>query len=526
MTRGKRLSISPCALALSAIAVAALSLPARGQHEPGLDVELVASGLRAPLDLTFAPDGSGRRFIVDQNGFVQILLSDGTILPEPFLDIQDRVELSSAFDERGLLALAFHPDFASNGKLYVHYSGPREGPNICLDEAGHVPAAPEDCPFQHTRRISEFTVSHADANFVDPATERILLTIQWPGRKHNGGGLAFGPEGLLYVGLGDGGWIHGADGGGSPFDVPEPLLFGDSVAQNLSLLYGKILRIDVDHDDFPSDPDRNYGIPAGNPLISMPDMPDEIFAWGFRNPFRIAFDDHGDQAMYVSATAETFFESIYRVVGPGNYGWATKEGTHNIVRSSANAPPEVIACADRGECPVGPQESFCVDGACAGKDFGPLGEPIQDPVVEYLNFSVEDDDAQYPGKGFGRATVGGRIYRGNEIPWLRGQLVAGDFAINTFDGQILIATPRATGLWDLRRAHVFDADDPDRAGFMKSIGVDADGELYAITGNSSPTGLEGKVWKVVDAGPPERRVQPAETSDAPDGRAAERQPVP
>lgn len=469
-----------------------------GQRGPALGVELVADGLVAPLDLTFAPDESGRRFIVDQTGLVLILTPEGEILPTPFLDIQDRVVLQSAFDERGLLSLVFHPDFSQNGRLYVHYSAEREGPNICVDENGQIPPDPAGCPFQYTRRVSEFTVSPAQPNEVDPATERILFKIEWPGRKHNGGGLAFGPDGLLYVGLGDGGWIHGPDGSGSPFEVDPDLLFGDETAQDLTQLYGKILRIDVNRDDFPNDPDRNYGIPPMNPFVGMSALPDEIFAWGFRNPFRMSFDRGGDRALYVSATADTFFEAIYKIDGPGNYGWAAKEGTHCIVRSSALAPPETILCSINQECPVGPQISFCNNGRCDCSDFGPLGEPIQDPVVEYLNFSVERPGSQFPGEGFGRASLGGHIYRGAAIPWLRGQLVAGDFAINTFDGQILVAKPKNNKLWQLRRAFVFDANDPAQAGFMKSVGIDADGELYAITGNFTPTGLQGRVWKIVN----------------------------
>jgi glucose/arabinose dehydrogenase len=436
---------------------------------PQLDVELVAEGLVAPLSLTFAPDGSGRRFIVDQTGLVLILTPDGRVLPNPFLDITDQVVLQSAFDERGLLELAFHPEYASNGKLYVQYSAQREGVNICVDEDGLVPEDPEGCPLQYTRRVSEFVASSTDPNGVDLTSERVIFETQWPSRKHNGGGLAFGPDGMLYIGLGDGGFIHGPDGGGSVFDVPPALRFGDLLAQDLTSLYGKILRIDVDGGD-------PYGIPPDNPFAGDDGVPDEIFAWGFRNPFRISFDSDGDGAMYVSATAETFFEATYRVTEPGNYGWAIKEGTHCFDRSSAFAPPETCASV------------------------GSLGEPIQDPVIEYLNFAVEDPRSHVPGEGFGRASLGGHIYRGEDINWLRGRFVQGDFAVGSLDGQILVANPTPSGhLWKVRPAFRFDPSDPVRSGFMKSIGRGADGELYAITGNFTPTGLEGRIWKIIDA---------------------------
>jgi len=504
--------MSPTANTLSIASGFVLTAAAvAGDDLPNLDVELVVDDLVAPLDLTYAPDDSDRRFIVDQTGLILVLMPNDELRTEPFLDITDRVVVSSAFDERGLLGVAFHPDYAQNGKLYVHYSAAQQGPNICVDENGDIPDGPDGCPFQHTRRISEFTVSDDHPNHVDPATERVVFTIQWPGRKHNGGGLAFGPHGFLYIGLGDGGWIHGPDGDGSPFDVDPDLLFGDTIAQDMSELYGKILRIDIDGA-------KPYAIPPDNPFVGDDDIPDEIFAWGFRNPFRISFDptasndtDHdrfgdGDAelAMFVSATAETLFEATYKVTGPGNYGWAAKEGTHCIVRTSAYAPPELFDCDSDTECPSGPQMTSCDDGQCTCSDVGPLGEPIRDPVIEYLNFSVEDPQSQFPGKGFGRASLGGHMYRGDDIPGLHGKFVQGDFAINTFDGQIMIATPNDDesgdeGLWDLQRAFTFNPDDPGEAGFMKTIGRDAEGELYAITGNFTPDGLQGRVWKIVDA---------------------------
>jgi hypothetical protein len=120
--------------------------------------------------------------------------------------------------------------------------------------------------------------------------------------------------------------------------------------------------------------------------------------------------------------------------------------------------------------------------------------------MEYLNFAVEDPRSQVPGEGFGRASLGGHIYRGEDIKWLRGRFVQGDFAVGLLDGQILVANPTPGGhLWKLRPAFRFDSSDPVRSGFMKSVGQDADGELYAITGNFTPTGLEGRIWKIIDA---------------------------
>ena len=279
-------------------------------------------------------------------------------------------------------------------------------------------------------------MSETDPYRVDPTTERVLFKIQWPGRKHNGGGLAFGPDGMLYIGLGDGGFVHGPSGADDPFNVDPDLLFGDLLAQDLTSLYGKILRIDVDRGD-------PYRIPGDNPFADHESIPGEIYAWGFRNPFRISFDPDGDRAMYVSAPAETLFEAVYKVTEPGNFGWAAREGTHCIARTSAFAPPETITCSSDAQCPIGPQVTTCGPrGVCTCSRRGPLGERIQQPIVEYLNFAVEDPRSQFPGQGFGRASVGGHIYRGKAIKWLRGNLVLGDFAVNLLDGQILVAEER------------------------------------------------------------------------------------
>ncbi len=205
--------------------------------------------------------------------------------------------------------------------------------------------------------------------------------------------------------------------------------------------------------------------------------------------------------MYVSATADTLFEATYKVPSPGNYGWATKEGTHCLVRTSAFAPPETMSCQSDAECPSGPQVSTCgADGHCTCPNVGPLGEPIRDPIIQYLNFAVELPESQFEGEGFGRASLGGHIYRGTEIPWLVGRFVQGDFALNFFNGQLLVAKEKPGGqLWTLRRAFAFDPVDPVKSGFMKSIGQDAAGELYAITGNFTPTGLQGRIFKITDA---------------------------
>ena len=337
----------------------AIDVPGRGRG-PQLDVKLVADGLVAPRGshvrarrqrppLHRGSDRTGPR--PDPGG---------QVLPTPFLDITDRVVLQSAFDERGLArASRFIPGSPPTASSTFSTAPRREGPNICVGEDGRVPTDPEGCPLQYTRRVSEFRVSATDPNRVDPSTERVVFKIQWPGRKHNGGGLAFGPDGMLYIGLGDGGFVHGPSGADDPFNVDPDLLFGDLSGAGSHLA----LREDPPHRRRPGRPvpesrrtTRSWATTA---------FPDEIYAWGFRNPFRISFDRDGDRAMYVSAPADTLFEATYKVTRPGNYGWAIKEGTHCIVRTSAFAPPETITCSSDAQCPIGPQVSTCgAKGVC------------------------------------------------------------------------------------------------------------------------------------------------------------------
>jgi glucose/arabinose dehydrogenase len=166
----------------------------------------------------------------------------------------------------------------------------------------------------------------------------VLLEIDWPSRKHNGGGLAFGADGLLYVGLGDGGGVHGVgpDILFEAFDVPASLSHWDWLAQDTSALFGKILRIDAGR-GYPG-----YAIPPLNPLVGA-DGRDEIYAWGFRNPYRFSFDGN---ALFVTAVGETLWESVYLVDKPGNYGWPIREATHCFDRHRPETPP--LTCPERG----------------------------------------------------------------------------------------------------------------------------------------------------------------------------------
>jgi glucose/arabinose dehydrogenase len=202
-----------------------LALPASAQD---LAVELVAEGLTAPVHLEEPADGSGRRFIVQQDGVVRVLGADQRVAPEPFLDLRPRMlALEQNFDERGLRGFALHPNFARNGRVFATYSAPlRSG----------APAT-----WNYTRRVSEFTAKPGDLSRVDVASERVLLEIDWPSRKHNGGGLAFGPDGYVYVGLGDGGAAHGIgrEVVWEAFNVSAEALVWDGLARTRSPCSGR-----------------------------------------------------------------------------------------------------------------------------------------------------------------------------------------------------------------------------------------------------------------------------------------------
>ncbi|HEX2127222.1 MAG TPA: PQQ-dependent sugar dehydrogenase, partial [Thermoleophilaceae bacterium] len=258
------------------LVAAALALGAAGpptatearEPVPEVAVELVAEGFTAPIFLVAPEDGSGRRFVGEQAGQVYVLTADGERLEAPFLDLRDRmVPLLQAFDERGLLGMALHPDFVRNGLFYVNYSAKLRPESTFRGETAY------------TRRLSEFRVAASDPDRADPASERVLLELDWVNRKHNGGGLAFGPDGYLYLGLGDGGGVHGVPDiyvpppsatdepyrhaeeiPEDPFKIPERFHHYDRYAQDTGLLYGKILRLDVDRGH------PGYAIPPTNPF--------------------------------------------------------------------------------------------------------------------------------------------------------------------------------------------------------------------------------------------------------------------
>ncbi|MBI1743622.1 PQQ-dependent sugar dehydrogenase [Candidatus Acetothermia bacterium] len=423
------------ALALIALALVILQ-PQAQVNQPSIGLKLIAEGLTAPVALVSAEDATGRLFIVDQIGLIRLLTADEKLSEDPFLDLRDRaLRIDSSYDERGFLGLAFHPDFKKNGRFYVYYSAPLR--------QGGPPGG------DHTNYLSEFRVSKENPNKGDPKSERILLAIDYvdvrtPARGrvfHQGGQIAFGPDGYLYVGLGDG----------------DNHLNG----QNIDTLLGKILRIDVNKGE-------PYGIPVDNPFVGKEGR-DEVFAYGFRNPYRFSFDYAGKHELFVADVGDEVSEEVDLVIKGGNYGWSIKEGTtcHNPNNLSQPLP----SCANTGA----------------------RGEPLIDPIIEYH-------------RNVGRAIVGGFIYRGKALSQFPGRYIFGNWATSERpppDGKLFAATPSSAGgaLWRMEELRI--ATSPDGAigrRFVLSLGQDTDRELYVLTSEQvGPAGNTGKVYKIVPA---------------------------
>ncbi|MEB2781230.1 PQQ-dependent sugar dehydrogenase [Algoriphagus sp. C2-6-M1] len=246
-----------------------------------------------PVDFQHAGDNSNRVFVVEQRGVISVLQNDpGTSDKGEFLDIENRVDDSG--NEEGLLGLAFHPDYENNGFFYVNYTA--SNPNRTV--------------------ISRFSVSTSNPNLADPASELVLLEFDQPYSNHNGGQVSFGPDGYLYIAVGDGG------SGGDP----------QGNGQNRNSLLGTILRIDIDQQNRST----NYSIPEDNPFVDNSEgFREEIYAYGLRNPWRFSFDSFNGQ-LWTGDVGQNKFEEVDIVKKGGNYGWNTMEGFHCFSPADCN----------------------------------------------------------------------------------------------------------------------------------------------------------------------------------------------
>lgn len=419
-------------------------------------VQLVADGLTSPITIISADDKTGRLFIVDQAGTIRILTRHGVLLPTPFLDVRTRmVPLRANFDERGLLGLAFHPHYRKNGRFFVYYSAPRQ------------PGAPAN--YDHTARIAEYRVS-ADPNVADPTSERIILEEHKPQFNHNGGTLAFGKDGFLYISIGDGGGANDVgtghvgdwyadNGGGNGQDTEANLL-------------GNILRIDIDRG-------TPYGIPRNNPFVHGPGR-DEIYAYGLRNPYRMSFDMKHGHRLLAGDAGQGLWEEVSIIERGGNYGWNVREGTH---------------CFDAENNRVSPPSCPSVEQAPSPH----AGTPLRHPIIEYAHVSNTGAPVE---SRLGVTVIGGHVYRGKHIDRLDGRYVFGDFSRSFVppNGSILSAAPGHGRLWTIRELTIVNRPGGRLGHYVLGFGQDDRGEIYVGAKDVlGPVGTTGKVYKLVPA---------------------------
>ena len=403
--------------------------------DPQIQLIKVAEGLADPVNIAAPHDGSDRLFIVERVGRIRILDQDGALLPEPFLDLTELVQ--NDYLEQGLLGLAFHPDYANNGRFFVHFT---------------------DYHTNGDNFIMEFGVSDEDPNVANREGGRLLLAVDQPYVNHNGGSIHFGPDGYLYIGIGDGGL------GGDPYDT----------AQDRSELLGKLLRIDVD-----ADGGRAYGIPEDNPysqarIVQSNSITDvigeteglsleaayyhpaarpEIWAYGLRNPWQFSFDPAtGD--LYIADVGQVTWEEInfQPADSPGgqNYGWDFQESAHCYPADVSECPRSQVGTA---------------------------------PVAEYKHGEE------------GCSITGIGIYRGEEFPSLDGIYFNSDWCTGRFWG----LTRGDDGAWIYQQLL-------DTGLLVTGAGVDETGNLYAtacaceFSRQYDPfENPQGTVWQIVAA---------------------------
>ena len=415
-----------------------------------IGLQQVATGLTSPLMVTHAGDGSGRLFVVLQTGQIRIITAAGALLPAPFLDVSGiMTPLNNIFDERGLLGLAFHPQFATNGRFFIRYSRPRAGMagEPCFGTS-------RGC---HESVLAEFLVTGDPTtnNVADAGSETVLFTVDQPEFNHNAGHVVFGPDGFLYFSLGDGG---GANDG---LDDMPPSHGPTGHGQNINTVLGSICRIDV---DTAPPMGSTYVVPATNPFASSAGA-DEIYAYGLRNPYRFSFDDGpgGTNQMFCADVGQNQFEELNIIQLGGNYGWAHREGASCFDPFNPNTVPPTCATT------------------------GPLGEDLIDPVLVY-DHSV------------GISITGGHVYRGSAIPALAGHYVFGDWSSNfgPADGSLFFCHIAGDQAF-LRAKLQIEPGDQDLNLTVNGFGVGEDGEIYLCGGTVSAPGGAGNVLRIVPA---------------------------
>jgi len=386
-----------------------LSMPALAQKKAAnkkaeilaisVGVQIVASNIQAPTAIVF-PD-NGEAWITEQSGKIRVV-QQGKLLEEPLIDLKDKlVKLNNGYEEHGLLGIALHPAFKTNKKVYLYYS---------------VPSVQKS---NHTGVLAEYKLAEGGSK-IDRASERIILTIEEPDGNHNGGCLQFGPDGHLYVSFGDGGGQgdeHGKIGNG----------------QDMNTWHGKILRIDINTDS-------GYKVPKDNPFVGKTEVKPEIWAYGFRNPWRFSFDKASGQ-LFAGDVGQSAWEEVDIVKKGGNYGWRLMEGTHCYHPDKGCEIKEMIA-----------------------------------PIAEYHHSE-------------GVSVTGGYVYNGSKNPQIKGKYIFADW---TGKGYYLQQAGSKWTRGKLSFTHIADNAK------ITAFGEDPSGELYVLTNtDTGPENKNGTVYRII-----------------------------
>jgi glucose/arabinose dehydrogenase len=410
--------------------------PASAQTK--IRLEPFVTGINTPLAMVQA--GDNRFFVIEQFGRVRVV-ENGKLRPTPLLDIRSKIHkpLHHDFDERGLLGIALHPKFRENGKFYIAYSHHLQF-DAALDQM---------LWYSHSNVVEEYTISKKDPNTADPNSARRITTTSWPQFNHNGHWIGFGPDGMLYISMGDGGYAN-------DWGIGHNVTIGNG--QDLSTPLGKMLRINVDT----RTDDKPYGIPTDNPFVNNKQAKPEIWAYGLRNPWRCSFDT-GSKQLFCGDVQQNSYEEI-SIVGKGqNLGWRRMEATHcfDYVK-----PDDHPANCDKGGLTL--------------------------PILEYNNCTAKPQGCR------GISVTGGYVYQGKVGAW-KGKYIFGDWSKSfaEMDGQIFIGT-KSGDKWTMEVAEVVGM--AGKKPYILAFAQDNAGEVYALTSvTTGPNGSLDTIYRIVPA---------------------------
>lgn len=414
--------------------VAAAFLAGGAAAQVKVKLEPFVEGVNQPVAMVEAPDGS--MLINEQWGRVRVVTPDGDLLGTPLLDIRSLViDRHPDFDERGLLGLTLHPDFENNGKFYVAYSGPRDFDSNLAEMLW----------YDHENIIAEYTISEDDKYQADPKSGRMISSITWPQFNHNGHWIDFGPDGMLYASVGDGGYAN-------DWGIGHNVETGNG--QDVTAVHGSIIRINPETGE----------AAEGNPDLG-PDADPRIWAYGLRNAWRCSFDMGGDNALFCGDVGQNSYEEVNIVEAGDNLGWRRMEASHCFNYKQPDNHPD--------------------DCDTAG---------LKMPILEYENCTARPENCK------GISVTGGYVYRGSHEPW-QGKYIFGDWSkqFGTRDGQIFFGTRGEDGNWTMETAEVVNMD--GNLPYILAFAQDNDGEVYALTSvTTGPVGSGDTIYKVVPAG--------------------------